>query len=49
MEYILNYIKNRIHNRSIENRDNAIEALSADVIKTMMSTASKLALAFNPK
>ena len=49
MEYILNYVKNRIHNRSIENRDNVIEALSADVINKMMSTASKLSLAFNPK
>jgi hypothetical protein len=49
MEYILNYVKNRIHNRSIENRDNVIEAFSADVINKMMSTASKLSLAFNPK
>ena len=49
MEYILNYVKHRIHNRSIENRDNAIEAISADIINKMMSTASKLSLAFNPK
>lgn len=49
MEYILNYVKNRIHNRSIENRENVVEAVSADVIKKMMSTASKLSLAFNPK
>jgi len=49
MEYILNYVKNRIHNRSIENRENVVEAVSADIIKKMMSTASKLSLAFNPK
>ena len=49
IEYILNYVKNRIHNRSIENRDNAIEAISADIINKMMSTASKLSLALNPK
>ena len=49
LEYILKYVKTRIHNQPVENRKDGLEQLTADVTKTMMSTASKLALAFNPR
>ena len=49
LEYILKYVKTRIHNQPIENRKDGLEQIAADVTKTMMSTASKLALAFNPR
>lgn len=49
LEYILKYVKTRIHNQPIENRKDGLEQVAADVTKTMMSTASKLALAFNPR
>lgn len=49
LEYILKYVKTRIHNQPVENRKDGIEQVAADVTKTMMSTASKLALAFNPR
>lgn len=49
LEYILTYIKTRIHNQPIENRKDGLERFSADAIKVMMSTSSKLALAFNPR
>ena len=49
LEYILKYVKTRIHNQPVENRKDGLEQVAADVTKTMMSTASKLALAFNPR
>ena len=49
LEYIMKYIKTRIHNQPIENREDTLEAVAADTTKAIMSTASKLALAFNPR
>jgi len=49
LEYILKYIKTRIHNQPVENRKDALEQVVADATKVMMSTASKLSLAFNPR
>ena len=49
IEYILTYIKTRVHNRPVEDRDDSLSQIVTDVSKVAMSTASKLALAFNPR
>ena len=49
IEYILTYIKTRIHNRPVEDRNDSLSQIVTDASKIAMSTASKLALAFNPK
>lgn len=49
LEYILKYVKSRIHNQPLEQRTNGLDVLASEGIKTLMSTTSKLALAFNPR
>lgn len=49
LEYILKYVKTRIHNQPWENRKDTLESVVADTTKLIMSTASKFALAFNPR
>lgn len=49
LEYILKYIKTRIHNQPYENRKDILEKTVFDITRVMMSTTSKLTLAFNPR
>lgn len=49
LEYILKYVKTRIHNQPVENRKDPLEQVVTDTTRIMMQTASKLALAFNPR
>lgn len=49
LEYIFKYVKSRIHNQPLEQRTNGLDVLTAEGIKKLMSTTSKLALAFNPR
>ena len=49
LEYILKYVKTRIHNQPVENRKDPLERIVTDTTKVMMQTASKLSLAFNPR
>jgi len=48
MQYLLDYIKTKVHNQPMEDR-NTQEAKLRDIANEGMKWASRLALAFNPR
>lgn len=48
IQYLLDYIKTKVHNQPMEDR-NTQEAKLRDIVNEMMKWASRLALSFNPR